>query len=190
MSTLPLSYLPPIAWFAQVCKGDAVDENPKFERGASNRTVILSANGPLILSIPVHKADLQRFTTMDYSKRWVAEHLMAIRSAYGRAAFWEHYGDEVLGLLSSKYDSLFQLNRSLVEWISTTIEVPLSWSGQIAAEASAMELSSYPQVFADRFPFQPNLSILDLLMNLGPKSKDHLLMESRRLNQPHIPPSH
>ena len=33
---------------------------------------------------------------------------------------------------------------------------------------------SYHQVFSDRLPFTPNLSIIDLLMNLGPESKSYL----------------
>ena len=33
----------------------------------------------------------------------------------------------------------------------------------------------YSQVFNDRMPFNPNVSILDLLFNLGPETKDYLL---------------
>ena len=32
----------------------------------------------------------------------------------------------------------------------------------------------YYQVFDDRQPFMPNLSIIDLLFNLGPEAKDYL----------------
>ena len=35
-------------------------------------------------------------------------------------------------------------------------------------------MKSYYQVFSDRLPFTPNLSIIDLLMNLGPEAKDYL----------------
>ncbi|MBP5546338.1 MAG: WbqC family protein [Bacteroidales bacterium] len=35
-------------------------------------------------------------------------------------------------------------------------------------------MESYYQVFSDRLPFTPNLSIIDLLMNLGPEAKDYL----------------
>jgi len=34
--------------------------------------------------------------------------------------------------------------------------------------------SQYTQVFADRWGFKPNLSILDLLFNAGPEAKDLL----------------
>jgi hypothetical protein len=33
-----------------------------------------------------------------------------------------------------------------------------------------VELKSYPQVFADRFPFEKDLSILDAIFNLGKTS--------------------
>ena len=35
-------------------------------------------------------------------------------------------------------------------------------------------MESYYQVFSDRVPFTPNLSIIDLLMNLGPEATDYL----------------
>jgi hypothetical protein len=35
-------------------------------------------------------------------------------------------------------------------------------------------LKKYLQVFAEKYPFQPNLSIIDLLMNQGPQSKNYL----------------
>ena len=33
----------------------------------------------------------------------------------------------------------------------------------------------YYQVFADRMPFVPNLSVIDLLMNMGPEAANYLL---------------
>jgi hypothetical protein len=36
-------------------------------------------------------------------------------------------------------------------------------------------LKKYLQVFAEKYPFQPNLSIIDLLMNQGPQAKTYLL---------------
>ena len=35
-------------------------------------------------------------------------------------------------------------------------------------------MSPYYQVFADRMPFTPNLSVVDLLMNIGPEAKNYL----------------
>ncbi|MBK7638760.1 MAG: WbqC family protein [Bacteroidetes bacterium] len=37
-----------------------------------------------------------------------------------------------------------------------------------------VDFPSYIQVFNDRFEFVPNLSIFDLLFNLGPKAGDYL----------------
>ena len=39
---------------------------------------------------------------------------------------------------------------------------------------STRTFEPYYQVFQDRFPFEKNLSILDLLFNMGPQSKKYL----------------
>ncbi len=39
----------------------------------------------------------------------------------------------------------------------------------------AQNMKKYLQVFAEKFPFQTNLSIIDLLMNQGTQSKNYLL---------------
>lgn len=44
----------------------------------------------------------------------------------------------------------------------------------IVESASDMEILPYYQVWASRFGFTPNLSILDLIFNLGPESPLYL----------------
>jgi hypothetical protein len=39
----------------------------------------------------------------------------------------------------------------------------------------AEKQKKYLQVFTEKYPFQSNLSIIDLLMNQGPMSKNYLL---------------
>jgi hypothetical protein len=36
------------------------------------------------------------------------------------------------------------------------------------------DLPSYPQVFSDRHPFMSGLSVIDLLMNKGPRASDYI----------------
>jgi hypothetical protein len=40
-------------------------------------------------------------------------------------------------------------------------------------------IQSYHQVFMDRFPFAEDLSVLDLLFNLGPQAKTYLVQHPR-----------
>ena len=44
----------------------------------------------------------------------------------------------------------------------------------VVESASDMEIQPYYQVWASRFGFTPNLSILDLIFNLGPESPLYL----------------
>jgi hypothetical protein len=36
------------------------------------------------------------------------------------------------------------------------------------------DFTAYPQVFSDRFPFEKDLSILDLLFNTGTRAKEYI----------------
>ncbi len=177
MQPMPLKYLPQITWWQAIAHGAAIEKNPAFQRRFSNRTAILSANGPLLLSIPVHQAALQAQTLIDLRKRWAHQHAAALRSAYGRAAWWLHYGDALCNSITQPAASLEELNLRLISQIAQWLKLPLRFSDDTQQPISIAPTLPYPQVFADRFPFQPNLSIVDLLMNLGPRARDYLRTE-------------
>ncbi|MFT4599830.1 MAG: hypothetical protein ACI9WM_002085, partial [Arenicella sp.] len=42
-------------------------------------------------------------------------------------------------------------------------------------ETAVVVHQAYPQVFDDKISFESNLSILDLLFNLGPETKEYLM---------------
>ena len=48
-----------------------------------------------------------------------------------------------------------------------------TFSPKVPFDASVWE--PYYQVFEDRLPFMPNLSVFDLLMNLGPEAHEYLM---------------
>jgi hypothetical protein len=131
---------------------------------------------------------------------WRKAHLHAIRSSYGRAAFFEYYIDDLAGIFCGKQQHLFTFNSEIMDWslramkinihglnmqFNTDLHFPFVKT-EVAGQAdlrshfepSAIRpaLPSYPQVFTDRHGFQSNLSILDLLMNKGPGAVDYLLL--------------
>ncbi len=163
-----------------------------------NRCCIYASEGPLNLSFPIlheggtHKIPIQEIK-LDYSEDWLIRHKRAIISAYRTSAYFEYYSDELFAILDSKPEKLFDLNMKLIEFfirklmLSVDLKVTIDYShdgekygkdyrdvihpkkqNNILANLGIEK--PYFQVFAPKYGFIPNLSILDLLCNEGPDS--------------------
>jgi hypothetical protein len=134
------------------------------------------------------------------SDAWQRHHWYSIKCAYGKAPFWDYYADTLSPFYQRQYDSLFDWNADLLTWLLTrlglnaTLQYTNEFQPKLAVEnsintailinpknqARAHELDphflppTYTQTFADRQPFLPNLSTLDLLFCLGTRSVDYL----------------
>ncbi len=160
-----------------------------------NRCTILSANGPLSLSFPVvHDGeDSIAGVRVDYSVPWVAKTEKAVESAYDSSPFFEYYRDGIFGILESRPQTLWELNLSLIRYFVERMGLPVrlvpteeftapgacpgaDHRYDITPKRPDTILASlglekpYYQVFASKFGFTPNLSIMDLLFNMGPES--------------------
>ena len=168
-----------------------------------NRCSLLSGNGTLHLSIPVEKPHGNHTATskivLSNHTNWKKNHLRSIVSAYNNAPFFLYYKDLIQQLLFDnqsnflcefnhnifvkllkelnipkeiKYSESFLINPAHSNYLDLRFE--LSPKNKPLASYCASTFPPYYQVFEDRFGFQPNLSILDLLFNLGPDSTDYL----------------
>lgn len=89
---LPLFYNAPVQYFTKFFLHAilVIEKHANYNRQSYlNRCIILSANGPLSLSIPVITGNQPnpRYTDVriDYTKRWNLVHWRAIESAYRNA---------------------------------------------------------------------------------------------------------
>lgn len=188
------NYFPDIEWFrayrnAELCFIPVFRSYQR--RSMENRCVIGSAQGPLVLSVPLEGGRNQHRCLKDihiaYHTRWQHQHAQAIRSAYGRAPFFEHYYSLFKPMFTQSFPSLVQLNlfildqslkalritpkhQVLYDAHPALIEEPL----ETVLPTTANTTKSYIQPFSDRHPFMPNLSILDLLFCCGPASTQYL----------------
>lgn len=195
---LPTAYLPSIGYFQLLCHAQhAIVERwetyPK--QTLRNRTVIMTANGLLTLSIPVVRPNGNHTLTQDieisYSEPWNIRHWRAILSAYNASPFFLYYRDPLEDLLMQRQERLIDFNNALlhlaIKWLKLDCDLHFSDQFTPAGAHSAdyryntaaipSPQKSYYQVFCAKTPFQPNLSILDLLFNLGPDAKEYLLEE-------------
>lgn len=200
---LSIAYFPPIAWFQHAMKHDTLiieyHEN-YLKQTYRNRCKILTANGILDLSIPViHQSGKQLVSEIltQENEPWRRQHWQAICAAYGKSAFFLYYRDKLEKFfLKSEPVKLFEHNLALLKLLfkMLKIEKEITFNTRfelitndvqdfrfkfnaknIPGNLELLEKKPYFQVFADKYPFQANLSILDLLFNEGPISKDYLI---------------
>ena len=192
-SILFLPYFGNIEFFHVLMKSEEAifeiwDTYPK--QTFRNRTVILGANGPLNLSVPVIKPNGSKSKTceirIDYTDDWQKNHIKSIESAYKNSPFYDYFDREIMALINSKEELLIDKNQKILEFVSKTFCIDTNTSisesyikdsnlhdyRQILSPKKKTDFKTheYIQVFSDRFEFQNNLSILDLLFNEGPNA--------------------
>jgi hypothetical protein len=152
-------------------------------------------NGPLSLSIPLQKysnKELSENIRISYEEDWQTKHWRSFESAYRNTAYFEFYEDEFKPFYTEKkVDRLMDFNLQLEQLILDLINVEAKpnftlqyieqqpdWRLLLSPKSNVIENSSYfpyyPQAFSDQHNFRPNLSIVDLLFNLGPASSRYL----------------
>lgn len=192
-------YFGPAATFVAML-GKEVCVLEKFEnynkRSFRNRMIIATANGLLTLSIPLRKGKNSQCiitkVAIDNSVNWQGKHWQAIISAYRNSPFFQYFEDDLKHFYTNRYENLYDFNKVLLvntlKWLNFKMTVTettcyeqdlnskmLDFRNKCSIQNYAQfQFSRYQQVFYDRQPFQPNLSILDLLFNLGNESLGYL----------------
>lgn len=200
--TPPLLYgacWPNIVYAQHVFNGPAtwIEQHDTYARQTyRNRYEILSANGRLALTVPVLYAGNRTPLTeirISYSEQWQHKHWGAITSAYRNSAFFEYFEDGLRPFYSERTERLLDYNLRQLRWLMTALRMPgqIHLTGHFEKDPSgfidlrklavprnnqmpSVSMQPYPQVFGDRFGFVSNLSVLDLLFNLGLGARDHL----------------
>lgn len=198
---IEIHYLPSIEYMALAYAASEVQfevfENfPK--QTFRNRTRILGANGVETLTIPVkHTSGMKQLTKdvqIDYGQDWIRRHKGAIQAAYGNAPFYEHFDPFIQQIFAKKSKYLVDLNIHYFNFLTRVFgkalphsltkvfeehEVDSKWNHIQTKESwesrSYYKVNPYRQCFGESF--EPNLSVLDLVMNHGNESYD-ILMQS------------
>lgn len=163
-------------------------EAPFTKMSFKNRMVIVTSQGPLMLTIPIVGGRDQKTPIKDitiaYDSPWSAQHLKSIITSYKRAPYFEYYEESLTALYEKKPAKLVDFLLLCSVWLQSQLKV--NWDlnqpqDQVTVDAllkyqdpwlpknySRIEgLPKYQQVFADQNDFIANASILDMLFCVG-----------------------
>lgn len=194
------AYLPPVEYFSLISDAEEIlveKEENYIKQSYRNRCYILSAHGPQLLSVPVYLGSVHKTLIkdirIDYSKRWQQVHLRAMTASYNSSPYFEFYFESIEKIISENHEFLIDLNMALTEKILQILKIKksISWSSVFEPinnntydfrykitpkKESSYIQKPYIQVFDTGNGFVPNLSIVDLIFNMGPdaaKSINH-----------------
>lgn len=217
------TYLPWVGYFGMIDRADVfvfLDTVQFARRSWQQRNRIKTANGPQMLTVPVHKkgARDQKIAEVqiDGESHFAEKHIRAIEHALSKAPFFKDHAPALSAILQGGHPKLADLNIELITWLATALGVSSRFlrSSEIEAGGAKADLLAnicealggevyisapgssdyiessdafdshgikvayhhyehpvYPQLYG---AFEPYMSAIDLLFNLGPQSLERI----------------
>ena len=159
-----------------------------------NRCRVMTANGVESLSVPVVKVNGNHTMTKDMAispiEPWQHIHSRCLESAYKASPYFDHYYDYLRPIFEGHFERLIDLNDAALKAVLKMLKVnkeivhttdyvreaenDLREAFSPKKQADASLFPTYYQVFSEKYPFAPDLSVLDLIFNEGPEAMDYL----------------
>lgn len=174
------------------------DPNYYLKQSYRNRCLIATTNGVQALTVPVSVEASTNGKTVRVSDHgnWRHQHWQALTSAYGDSPFFQYYEDDLRPFFTERWEFLFDYNEAIrqrmCQLLDVQPEVSLCSRPMIEKEKeenigditdfrevidakhplpdATFQPRRYYQVYERKHGFLPNLSVLDLLFNMGPES--------------------
>ena len=198
---LSTAYLPPISWMAAALQSGRIvlevhETYPK--QTFRNRCNIATASGILSLTVPVNRINGNHTKTcdiqIDNSKNWQLLHWRSITTAYNKSPYFLYYRDLLEPVFSQKHELLLDFNRVVLNFVLKALKIKtieILYTNEYELKPGSYDLRNsfhpkypyrdvscilprYMQSFEELQGFIPDLSIIDLLFNLGPDALPYL----------------
>ncbi|MBD5352029.1 MAG: WbqC family protein [Bacteroides sp.] len=181
---LPSRFCPPAAYYrllainpdepVTICGAERFDKRLK----SAHRMTIADTRGPLDLTVPIAKPYGHTWATTAVSRHndWFQLMWTTLESAYGRTPYFEFYADDFRPLLigvndfGSVAELNFRFDCAIRRALGLSNPVALSLTESHPMPIPEWQPQPYWQIRRDSLGFIPNLSILDLIFNLGPET--------------------
>lgn len=196
---LTTAYLPPVQYFAHLFAAErAIEERAEHyaKQSYRNRCLIGGAQGELALTVPIERTGEKQATRdvrLSSHGNWREQHLRAIATNYESSPFYRYYADDLHRIINAPHTHLVDLNAALTAWVCSELHIttPIcpntaEYLRDVPADCDLRESihpkraytgdahfrpAPYYQAYAAQTGFLPNLSIIDLLFNLGPEAR-------------------
>lgn len=194
---LSTTYFGPVQWYQKLHRAEHVliEQWESFQKQTyRNRCLIATTQGIQALTVPIERTVKCQLSTVNLIKdlrisdhgNWRHQHWVALESSYRQSPFFEYYADDFAPFYEKKWEFLADFNEELMALVASLLDIQKPVARTMAYEAyeangangsyganganEANEVARpYYQVFASRHGFLPDLSIVDLLFNLGPE---------------------
>jgi hypothetical protein len=190
---LSTTYFGPVQWYQKIYRSDEaeIEQWESFQKQTyRNRCLIAAPNGIQALTVPVEHTVSPLIKDLKVSDHgnWRHLHWNALVTAYSESPFFEYYQDDIRPFYEQRWDYLLDYNEAIRTKICELIDIQpkVTLTGEYSRssdndyrEAIRPKHSApdpdftprpYYQVYQQKHGFLPNLSILDLLFNMGPES--------------------
>ncbi len=194
LKVLEPTYFPPISHWKHISSNNLQwSINSRYNKQTlTNRTYIDSSNGELMLTVPIKHSGKnvpRKFSEIkiDNSSNWKKTHYKSIKICYQSSPFFEFYEDDISFFYESDYEYLHQLNFASINLVCNWINLEMPKENFNVQEKEFINLiylsntkrtrelleKKYTQTFQVSNGFINDLSILDLIFNCGPDSKNY-----------------
>lgn len=190
---LPTSYFGPIPYYSILVNSNnyIFEKNENFVKQTTrNRCSIYSSAGKLNLSIPRIRKNSSKTIIKDiricYNEPWQKIHLKSIITCYNSSPFFDYYKEKISKIYESKATFLidFNLKSHLLVMDFLKLNSSLNYTKKFEKIYKSADYRNYAfhskedytydQVYSTKNNFIKDLSVLDLIFNLGPESIDFL----------------
>jgi hypothetical protein len=187
---LSTAYLPPISYIRECLQADEVmlEMHETYRKQTiRNHCFIAGPKGKQQLTIPVIKVNGNHTKTKEIrisdAMPWQRNHWRSIETAYNKSPFFLYYRDYFEPFYLKKVDFLVDFNMMLLEVVFNVlrIEKRITSTDHFHKPVDALiteVLKPYTQVFVDLYGFLSDLSVIDLIFNLGPDTLEYFTISS------------
>lgn len=193
---LSSAYFAPIQYYQKLNRHDDV-RIERFDNFCKqtyrNRCQIATTQGIQALTVPTEHFEsdkcLMRDIRISDHGAWRHLHWNALESAYGESPFFEFYADDIRPFFERKWEFLFDFNMEIMHKMCELLDIhPHTLPTDEFVKNTAIDdfrdtirpkhpgsdpsfiPKEYYQVYKSKLGFIPNMSILDLLFNMGNES--------------------